>query len=239
MYNIHGGQANAVTEIENKQNPDGSWVPVESTHIKYENEEDFRLFGGDSPYQYMRVQVVATENPSPTATSAIDNMNVEPQGTGTPIEVMANPGYIQTTSYNEYLMYILNPRIYTSAKDVVAEVPCAHLLVDTHPSLEPVYVYAGPAQWLYVARDPERGGDAVPVQLGVVVASYDISSPTLVRGGDAVPVILDLVFSSKYVVTGSDELEVNVDESRPGPVKVLTKPLQIQTRPVLIGVTQN
>lgn len=248
MYSIHGGEVNIVVSSEIIKDKDGNQTVVTSTEAKYSDINDFFLFDRDLMFEeltewrgHMRVLIRATNNQNPGAVSLVDNVNVEPEGTGTDQRVEAAPARVTTSSVYEFLEYVLTPRRYTSAKDVAVESPPLRGSATFLDPPEPVFVFTGPIQGLGRFPDPVRGGDAIPISVLVGTAwgsSGRMVSP--LRAGDAQPVTVEPIFP----ITGGGVMlaptEILTHESKPAPAKApAIKSIQLRTRKVLVGVTQN
>jgi hypothetical protein len=240
-YDVHGGKVNALTTQE--IGPNGNIV--NSTRFVYEDVNDFYLFDRDEVYPeetewrgYMRVLIQASKGSAATD-ARVDNLNVLPAGVGNPVDMLAKPALVQTGSYNEYLIYALSPRLYSSASDIqVAAVPAkASVGFVTPPS--PVYVFAVPAAASVVFRDLLRAGDAVPIAISSDAATATGSMKVPAAAGQATDKVMQPNQAQAYV-SALPAFAINTDQSSPAPVVTLTKrTITITRRPTRVLVTQN
>jgi hypothetical protein len=218
---------------------------VNSTRFVYEDVNDFYLFDRYEVYPeetewrgYMRVLIQASKGSAATD-ARVDNLNVLPAGVGNPVDMLAKPALVQTGSYNEYLIYALSPRLYSSASDIqVAAVPAkASVGFVTPPS--PVYVFAVPAAASVVFRDLLRAGDAVPIAISSDAATATGSMKVPAAAGQATDKVMQPNQAQAYV-SALPAFAINTDQSSPAPVVTLTKrTITITRRPTRVLVTQN
>jgi hypothetical protein len=250
MYDIHGGQVNTSTTTSIKIGSDGSLSVSDTTTVTYENADEFQLFKTSLQYPeetmwrgHMRVRVEASGNTAAGAFFQIDNINVEPQGTGTDVSIAAATALAYTSSEYDYLDYVLAPRHYNSAQDVSVEAVTARGSGLVPPQPTPVYVFSATALASGRAPDPTRGGQAIPILLAVsgpLVATGLV--PVGAYGGPAMPRVLELTGAiTGYGSFDAEDIAIYTDESKPAPAQGsrFVKTIAIDTRPVLIGVTQN
>ena len=238
FYDAHGGAANAVLST----NP---VTGVIETDYVYESNDDFFLFDHDEMFPvetrwrgHMRVLIQATGNANPQAFTTVDNFNVAPDGTGENVEVSAEPDVIWTSTTTEYLLYALDPELYSSALPRSLEVVPMKASWTFPVPPEPVRVNATVSLASWASPDPQRAGDAVPIAVSAEVATASWRLPEPDSAGDALPVAVEAVVAAVGVLAWPPE--VNVDESLPAPVPG-PKPrnMTILTRTVTISVTQN
>lgn len=246
QYDVHGGSAITSVSLEAATDGGGNTTVVEKTTVTYQDVDDFYLFDNDISYPvetnwrgFMRVKVQASGNAVAGVTAQIDNVNVEPQGSGAEIECSARSALVYTSTGVEYLLFVFDPEIYSSAKNIALEPGPAlgqfRMLVPPPP----VKVFAEAGTGVWSAVDPQRGGDAIPIQVEAVAASGTFSGVAPARAGDAIPVeVLAEPASGAFVMWPA--VEINIDESKPAPVAGASKRnLSVLTRRVTISLTQN
>jgi hypothetical protein len=239
-YDVHGGRANTKVVYENV----GGTV-VESYETVYEDAESFRLFDNDIVYPeetdwrgYMRVLLQVTNGDGATD-ARLDNLNVLPQGTGNPVEVIAKHDVVLTSTSTEYLLYAMNPRTYSSAQDVQISAPEAKASVGFLTPPEPVYVYVGPAQSAVDFLTPQRAGDAVPVQIVSVPTNVFVQMRTPASVGQASDKVQEPNQAQAYGTMVPPEY-ISTDQSSPAPAVAPHKQdITLRTRNVRVLVTQN
>lgn len=238
-YDVHGGKVNSVTSIEIV---DGQ--PVETTQFQYEDADDFFLFDRDLLYPdqtewkgHMRVLIQAS-NGSALTDARLDNVNVLPQGVGTDVDILAKPARVNTSTSNEYLIYALTPRVYSSAQDIQISAVEARASVRMPTPPEPVYIFTGPAQALGDMQAPSRAGDALPVAVEAPVASGGGSMAPPTASGQAQDKTMVATPATAYFLAHAPE--VSTDQSSPAPTSAPTKRIiSLKTRKVRVTVTQN